>query len=454
MEFDRRNFLAGSGVLAAGAAFSSRQAQAATELLMSNDYFLSTENPIANRDQKELEALAVELFARPDMLKARERTKADFARVTSNTVSPETWGMLDDWVASYCFRSMQMAVNADANYPRILRVYNPAAKWLGNDVPESRWGMENPDNCYRIIPMEYGGRYVVHGQVQANPPTHSSYVLVADTNTSVTEGLLEFKDLDVAADGTFTITLDDTPADGRRNHIQLTPFARYLFNRDTMGDWMQTPHALRVERLNPPTRGPLTKDEIADRASRVMHDGVAAMYYWENLVLNQPEGSYKPPQLTGPSGGLLTQMSSAGWIQLPDDEAFVVTCDPVEASYFSHVLYDLWGRSLEYRDHFTSLTNAQMSPDADGRFTFVVSANDPGVHNWLQTMGLHDLHVSFRWQGITPANVETPKIASRRVKLAELEAALPQGVRQVTPEQRAHLLAIRRKGFDKRFMES
>jgi len=237
-------------------------------------------------------------------------------------------------------------------------------------VPESRWGMENPDNCYRIIPMEYGGRYAVHGQVQENPPTHSSYVLVADTNTSVTEGLLEFKDLDVAADGSFTLTLDESPANGRRNHIQLTPYARYLFNRDTMGDWMQTPHALRVERLNPPSRGPLTMDELADRASRVMHDGVAAMVYWERITLNEPMGTYRQPQLTGPSGGLLTQMSASGWVRLADDEAFLATCDPVEASYFSHVLYDLWGRSLEYRDHFTSLNNAQMAPDADGRFTF------------------------------------------------------------------------------------
>ncbi len=221
-----------------------------------------------------------------------------------------------------------------------------------------------------------------------------------------------------------------------------------------MGDWMQTPHALRVERLGPTPRPPLTMDELADRASRVMHDGVAAMYYWQNLVLNQPEGTFKPPQLTGPSGGLLTQMSSAGWVKLADDEAFVVTCDAVDASYFSHVLYDIWGRSLEYRDHFTSLNNAQMAPDEDGRFTFVVSASDPGVHNWLETLGLHELHTSFRWQGITPENVKAPEITTRKVKLRKLETALPAGIRRVTPRDRAVQRVDRQRGYDKRYVES
>jgi hypothetical protein len=94
-----------------------------------------------------------------------------------------------------------------------------------------------------------------------------------------------------------------------------------------------------------------------------------------------------------------------------------------------------------------------MAADADGRFTFVVSARDPGVHNWLETMGLHELHVSFRWQGISPDNVKAPKIAARRVKLAAL-AALPAGIRRVTMTQRAELLVERQKTYDRRFAES
>ena len=254
MNWQRRDFMLsmGVGAVALGLADQAGAKQVDGLGVSGDGYFLSAENPIANRDQRDLEALAVELFALPEMQREIQRTAAYFAAVTSNTVSPEAWSMFDAFIQSYCFRSITVAVNSDANHPKVLRVYNPAAKWLGNTVPESRWGAENPDNCYRIIPVERGGRYAIHGQVPKNPPSHSSFVLVADTNTSVTESMLELKDMDIRPDGSFTITLDDTPTASRKNHFQLTPFARYVFNRDSMGDWMQSPNPLWVERLTRP----------------------------------------------------------------------------------------------------------------------------------------------------------------------------------------------------------
>jgi hypothetical protein len=52
-----------------------------------------------------------------------------------------------------------------------------------------------------------------------------------------------------------------------------------------MSDWKQTPDALRVERLNAPAREPLTIDELALRAARIMHNGVAPDYYWIRLPI-------------------------------------------------------------------------------------------------------------------------------------------------------------------------
>jgi len=456
MDIGRRELIlaAGAGALSVNLASAAGARQTGHTAPVRDGYFLSARNPTATTDQRELDALAIELFATPEMRTAQERTAADFARVSSNLVGRETWAMFNEWIASFCFRSILMAVNSDANFPKVLRVYSPAARWLGNDVPESRWGNENPDNCYRIIPMEFGGRYVVKGQRQPNPPSHSSYVLVADTDTSVTEGLIEMTDMEVAPDGTFTITVDETPANGRRNHIQMTRHGRYLFNRDTMSDWMQTPHALRVERLNPPARGPLTREEILDRASRIMHDGVKSMFYWQWLLRNIPEGTLKQPHRIGPSGGLLTQLSSSGWLKLGEDEAFVITVDPLDASYFSIVSYDLWGRTREYRDHQTSLNTSQMAADANGQFTFVLSSEDPGIHNWIDTMGLHELSEGFRWQGISPTETREPKVTWQKVPLANLSMAIPRGVAKVTPKQRTAQLDARRRGYDRRFIDN
>ena len=416
--------------------------------------FLSESNPIANNDQRELEAKAIEIFSRPEIQEAKKRTTASFLHVTSNIASPDVLALLPDYIESYAFRSIQLAVNSDANFPKVLRIYSPAAKWMGNDVPESRWGQENADNAYRIIPVEYGGKYVIRGQRQKNPPSHVSYMLVADTNTSVTVGLLEQHDLDVAPDGSFEITLDESAADGRKNHIQITSDALYLFIRDTMGDWLQTPNALWVERVNPPTREPLSMDELTDRAIRVMRDGVAPAYYWQRIVLNIPMQTISEPHLTGAIGGLLTQISCGGWVRLGEDEAAVITLDTIDAAYQNVQLYNLWGMSLEYRDRLTSLNNSQMKHDADGRLTFVVSARDPGIHNWLDNTGKSEVTVMFRWQGLPPGTSHGPALNMDIVKVQDLEAALSSSVARVTPEERAKQMLTRQRAYDRRFLDS
>jgi hypothetical protein len=417
---------------------------------MTDGYFLSNSNPIATIDQRWLDAKAIELFTRPDVQQAKQRAAGAFALVTDKTVSPEVWGMFPAYVESYAFRSIQLAINSDANYPRVYRVYTPAAAWLGNRVPEARWGQENPDNIYRIIPIAYGGQYLMHGNRHANPPSDVSYTLVADTNTSITVGLLGQADIVTDADGTFAITLDERPANGRKNHIQVTPDAKYLFIRDSLGDWRQTPNAIRVERLNTPTREPLTIDELAAKAGIVMRDGVAPAYYWCRLVLNAQPGALTQPKGTGPSGGLLTQITSHGWFSLKDDEIGVVSFDPIEASYCSIVLYDIWGRSLEYRDHLTSLNGAQMARDTDGNFSFVIAAHDPGVHNWLNTMGLHEFSVGLRWQGISP-NVKAPPHVDTHVGGLSL---VPAAIRKITPDERAAQIRERQQTHDRRFAEA
>jgi hypothetical protein len=420
----------------------------------SDAFYLSSRNPVANTDQRELEKSAIELQARPDVRAAAKRTAGEWARVTDHSVSPEVWARFPDHVADYCFRSILMAVNSDPNHPKVLRVYSPAGRWLGNDVPASRWGAENPDNAYRIVPVDHAGQYVIQGRRQPVPSAYVTYQLVADTNTSITVGSLEQRDMEIQPDGSFVITLDATPADGRRNHMQLTPDALYLFARDTMSDWNQTPNALQVQRLNPSDRKPLGLDDMAARAARIMHDGVAPDYYWIHLILNVPLQTLTKPVMTGPSGGLVTQVSSSGHFELGDDDAAVITFDHVDAAYHSMVLYDLWNRTLDYRNHQSHLNDATFVPDSDGRTTCVISLRDPGIHNWLDTTGLHEVLTGLRWQGIPGNTLVTPAVETRIVTFGELGDALPRGTRGITPADRARDISLRQRLFDRRFIDS
>ncbi len=347
-----------------------------------------------------------------------------------------------------------VAANSDPAYPRVFRVYSPAGHWLGHDVPASRWGSENPDNCYRIIPVEQLGSYRISGQLSANPPASVSYTLVADTDTSITLGLLDQDELAVSPDGSFEITLDAEPANGRRNHIQMPSDARYLFIRDTMSDWRQTPNALRAQRLDPPKRPPVSIDELARRAGRVMLTSVYFEVYNLQSVRNVPVNTMARPILAAAVGGLRTQLTSPGWFRLADDEAAIITVDPVDSAYRSFVLYDFWSRSLEYRDRQTHLNNAMMAADADGRFTFVVAHRDPGVQNWADTTGLHEVSAGFRWQGVSPSVKAPPAISTRVVKLGELYFNLPTGVKRIDATERERQMAERKALFDRRFVDS
>lgn len=414
-------------------------------------YFLSTTNPVANVDQRDLEKLAMKLFARQDVQSACRRAEVMWQRVCDQLMPPDQMARFHDAVSDYCFKCTMVASNTDANYPRVLRVYTQGASWFGHRVPGSKWGGDNSDNAYRIIPVAADGHYELHGQRQVEPSTYVTFQLVANSCTSVTMGSLEQLDMDIGPDGRYVLTLDSTPANGRRNHVTIPAGTLYLFIRDSMGDWeRQAPDALRIHRLNPPTRPPMTEDELAATAIRNIVSDVFYAYYASRLFFNSPQAMGRP-EGAGPVGGLVTQQSSIGHFTIADDEAVIVTANTGGATYRNFILYDLWLRSLENRDHQISLTNAQMKPDADGRYTFVISIADPGVHNWLDTTGLHDVLPHHRWQGFPDPKAMAPAIESRKVKLADLDKALPAGVAKVTPQERKEQLRRRQAGYDRRF---
>ncbi|MGE0387007.1 MAG: hypothetical protein AB7Q97_19965 [Gammaproteobacteria bacterium] len=420
--------------------------------MQTDDYFLSATNPIANVDQRDLETLALRIFQRPEIKAARERAAIMFRRVTDRLYPAEQMARMEQCVAEYCMKSIMVAAASDANYPRVLRVYTQGAHWLGHRMHGSRWGGDNPDNAYRVIGMAAGGEYEVRGQRQKSPSTYVTFQLVANSSTSVTMGSLEQLDMEIDADGAYVLTLDSAPAGGRRNHLQIPQGTMYLFIRDSMGDWeTQHPDALRVRRRNAPTRGPLTEDEITAIAVGNIHADVFYHYYAARLFFNGPQ-TMTAPEGAGPVGGLVTQMGSLGHFTLADDEAAILTANEGGATYRNVVLHDLWLLSLD-NCRLTSLTNAQMKPDADGRHTYVVSIRDPGVHNWLDTTGLHDVLILHRWQGFRDPKAAQPAIEARKVKLAELDRHLPDGVARVTSTERHAQLAARKAAFERRYAD-
>lgn len=417
-------------------------------------YFLSSTNPLVNADQRDLEAMALRIVARPEVAKAkavaRERWKT---LVAIREPGPEAWPRFEDFLDQFVLHYTLKALNSDPNHPKIVRYNMMAHNWFGTRFPASRQGGgDSPDNVYSLIPVDYGARYELEVMRRQPAPADTTYSLMGNLTPSMTLGSVEGRDVRAGPDGRFVITIGPEDSAGRANHIQSKPDSRYLFIRESLGNWTEKPAVMRIRRLDPPRMPPLSEDELAQRAARYVLDDIPEAYWWLAVMGNRPRNLLSEPFNTGGIGGLVSQSISLGSLKIDDDEAIIVTVEGGGAAFRNIVLHDYWFNALDYAQNTSSLNSGQSAPDADGRFTYVVSAKDPGVQNWLDTQGLRELLIVHRWQGLPrDGSMKAPTISTRHVKFSELEASLPPGVKRASPAQRAAQLKARAADYAQRF---
>jgi hypothetical protein len=443
---------------------------------------MTKENPLATAEQRELEDTALRILARPELKRSRE-VVAMLWRQAVAYPARDQMSRFENMIDEYMFNYTVRAVNSDANYPKAFRHMAPAHHWFGRDVPGSRWGGDSPDFIYRLIPIGHGGRYEIRCVPGDPKPTMEpkptvgakpaggaqrtceakapglSLQLLATRAAPVSMGVLESVAMTRGPDGEYVVTIDDTAADGRTNHLQTKPGVDHVLLRDELGDWIdQTPYAVRVQRLNAPERAPLSDDELAQRAAQLALDSLYYTYYTTRSGAGQAPNAVRVPVSSRAFGGMPTQWGTKGNLVLEEDEALIATANAAGAEFRNTMLTDLFHMSINYWSSTSSLNMLQMAPDQDGRFTYVVAHQDPGVHNWLNTNGLRRTIFGHRWQAIPDSyrdapGGETPTIAVRVVKFKELDKELPAGVARIDAKGREKQLAARAAGFKRRFVD-
>ena len=401
-------------------------------------------NPLATQDQTEVTAKALRALETEVVKQGRALAEYRWKAVLRDEPPAQAWDSFDAMMDDYMFNYAMKAANSDANYPRIAHVYTPPHTWQGMDVPGSRWGGDNPDNIYRIIPIDSKAHYRLDGKLSANPPSNVSYTLVGNWETSKTLNGIENTQLEYGPDGSFSITLDPEPANGRPNHIQTREGSKLLFIRDSLGDWDQQANYLAIHRLDPPDAPPMTDEQIAAKAAEIAVDGVPQVYWYYKLAHGEPNVMTQL-QPSGANGGLVTQRGSSGYGVLEEDEALVITMDPSDATYYSVVAHSYWWITIDYANHTSGLNNGQVVKNNDGTTTFVVARKDPGVHNWIDTAGQKHVVFVFRTQGLSAKPAYEPTIRSQLVKLSELKSVLPAETKWVTPKERAAQIGERQR---------
>ena len=177
------------------------------------------EDPIATESQHEQELTALELIEHADV-KAAYRSVAE-TWLGRAKVSDAMRERFDDAFAEVMFSAAMWSSNQDKLRPRVSCITRLAHPVDGRRVPGSRWGIDNPDSVYRVIPISGDERYEIHGRVGEHRMTEN-YFTLWDANMGTVD-VLNGRTMRVDSDGSFTITVDSEPANGRPNHVRTTP---------------------------------------------------------------------------------------------------------------------------------------------------------------------------------------------------------------------------------------
>lgn len=284
--------------------------------------------------------------------------------------------------------------------------------------PFTKMGLDNPDTLYFGTRVHAGYDYVVTGR--RGTTTDLSFQLLGgeytDDNVPASQAAFDDRELDIAPDGSFEWRVRPT-SNGQ------------LVIREVYGDWAAQRGTLAIAREDtagtaPP---PLTRETIEKRYATAGKQLVNRVKTWlqfpQWFYFNIPVNTMVAPRLT--PGGLATQYSSAGHYELQPDQALLITIPVTDAPYLGFQLGSLWYISLDYINHQTSLNNTQAQADPDGKVRIVVAEQNPGVTNWVETVGHRKGFLQFRWQRVSRQLTEADGPTVELVDFDAVPAKLP-----------------------------
>jgi hypothetical protein len=430
---------------------------------------------------------------------------ADLARARDAIEDPELYAPPPDdrllaegyrYLLGYVYGAIERA-SIDPRFTFFRRAIQPLDKAT----------IDNADAIYLHAPIDGNETYVINGR--AADTTHwrggrpaptgrkaPQYVIVevcrayaGDTGrldelfngVRAGTGTLDSAGLAVAADGSFEILLAPERPHGHTGNFIPTKrlrddgvvIADQVVLRELFHDWDRE-DSLELEITCPAAAGrhPAALDP-ARMAATMRHVGEIVrnqMLFWNEfytILLEtygdrngdgkrfMPLNEFNQPMLSTMAigGGQSTNVYAGMVYDLPRDEALVITSRaPVEPAFHGIHLSNLWGESLDYANHQSSLNAFQSEWDPDGAVRWVVAHADPGVPNWLDTTGVRSGFVSPRWS-YSAAPTELPTIVAEKVPFADVRSRLPPTTRTISPEERAARITARQRHVQRRFRQ-
>ncbi|MCB9753758.1 MAG: DUF1214 domain-containing protein [Myxococcales bacterium] len=351
-------------------------------------------------------------------LSVRGRTPADDA--TARVVSGEAWAEFCDTLkaagAALSYPGTpQGALDQAEGYRYLSRLAragleafvehaDPARPVLHRVVHETaKLGSDNPDNHYLTAAISGALEYRIRGQrgtvaYLAFGTQHGGY---GRNGGLPPTGYLEASELELAEDGTFEIIVSARRHPG--NWLPMTAETGALIVRQTYLDRAtERLAALEITCLSPEARPQqLTPQALEEglRTTGMFVAGASLLFarwahgfqrHSNTLPLFDPERSNQA------GGDPHIRYYHSHWALGPD-EALVIEATPPPCQHWNFQLNNHWMESLDYR-YFTVHVNKHTAVyERDGSVRIVVAHRDPGLPNWINTVGHSSGTMCFRW---------------------------------------------------------
>jgi hypothetical protein len=269
-----------------------------------------------------------------------------------------------------------------------------------------KMGLDNPDNWYVGASIKADFDYRItgnRGTIHYLSFAAQNQNFAARDNISGGAGHLNDSELEMDAEGNFEIIASQQPQSG--NWLKLAPDTSQILCRQTYLDrGGEQAAVVDIECLaaeGPPP--PLDSRRFAGQllGAAMYAEGTASWFAdWVVDMANHagPNELYLPPaeqhRLVG--GDPNVRIYLGRW-QLEPDQALIVDLQPPVCDYWNFQLGNIWAESLDYSFRPVHINSGQATAKQDGSVQLVISGQNPGADNWLDTASHVHGTMCVRW---------------------------------------------------------
>lgn len=296
--------------------------------------------------------------------------------------------------------------NADPAFPSFYQASHASAKI----------GADNPDNFYQNATISGAHNYRIRGKRGSVPilsfGTKANRYAIDGTMAST--GELDIRDVNIAPDGSFEISVSREKSEG--DWLPLAEDSSMLIMRQTFFDRAhETPAGVTIETIDGPINPtPLSKEALTSALTHVpaFVNGTSAIFLqWAELFKRENKNALNTADqsMFSKAGGDPMIHYLHGWWELGVNQVLRITSPIPKCEGWNFQINNIWMESLDYRHHNIHTNNGLANLNEDGSVTVTVSGK-PQDGNWIDTASHSHGTMLWRWTGAKDHPIPTVEL--------------------------------------------